>query len=396
MAASDLSSTLSPDVLALAQDTVELRRDIHRHPELGFEETRTAGIVAAGLKAAGLEVRTGVAKTGVVGLLRGAQPGKTLLVRADMDALSLTEEVDRPWKSTVPGSMHACGHDGHVAIALSAARVLAARRERLKGQVKFVFQPAEEGPGGAEPMIAEGVMRDPPVDAAIGLHIWNGLEAGTLGIGSGPMMAASDEFRILVEGVGGHGAYPHTAVDPVLAAAHIVVALQTIVARNVSPLEPAVVTVGIVRAGTRFNIIPRTAELVGTLRAYSTETREFLIRRVSEIARGVAEAQGAKIQLHIERGYPPTVNDQGMSAFCTEVAAGVFGRERVVLPERSMGGEDMSYFLKLVPGCFMFLGSMNKAKGLDAPHHSPLFDFDEDVLPLGVETFVRVAEAYLL
>lgn len=396
MAASDLSTTLSPDVLALAQETVDLRRDLHRHPELGFAETRTAGLVAAGLEAAGLEVRSGIARTGVVGLLRGAHPGKTLLVRADMDALSLTEEVDTPWKSTVPGSMHACGHDGHVAIALTAARVLAARRDRLKGQVKFVFQPAEEGPGGAEPMIAEGVLRDPPVDAAIGLHIWNSLEAGTLGIGSGAMMAASDEFRIVVEGVGGHGAYPHTAIDPVLAAAHIVVALQSIVARNVSPLEPAVVTVGIVRAGTRFNIIPRTAELVGTLRAYTTETREFLIRRTSEIARGVAEAHGAKIHVHIERGYPPTVNDQAMSAFCSEVAAGVFGRERVVVPERSMGGEDMSYFLNQVPGCFMFLGSANKAKGLDAPHHSPLFDFDEDVMPLGVETFVRVAEAYLL
>jgi amidohydrolase len=387
--------TLSPEIQGLAADMVAVRRDLHRHPELGFRETRTAGIVAERLRALGLEVQTGVARTGVVGLLRGARPGRTLLVRADMDALPLPEEKESPYRSEVESVMHACGHDGHVAMALAAAAALAAMRDRLSGNVKFCFQPAEEGPGGAKPMIEAGVLRDPPVDAAVGIHLWNDLEVGTLGVGAGPMMAAADEFDILIEGVGGHGAYPHESVDPVLVAAHVVTALQSIVSRNLSPLYPAVVSVGVIKAGYAFNIIPRTATLVGTLRSYRDDVRQTLARRVGEIASGVAGAFGARARYVYKEGYPPTVNDKAMSAFAAEQACGVFGASHVIEPEPSMGGEDMSYYLREVPGTFLFLGSRNPDQGFEAPHHSPFFDFDEAALPAGAETFTRIALAYL-
>ena len=385
----------SAEVAALGSQLSAWRRQIHRRPELGFNEIETSALVAGVLIGLGLEVRTGVAKTGVVALLEGGGPGKTLLVRADMDALPLSEETGREYASEIPGCMHACGHDGHVAMALGAAQVLSQRRERLKGRVKFVFQPAEEGPGGAEPMIAEGVLERPRVDAAIGLHLWNDLDVGLLGIGRGPIMAATDEFHARIEGVGGHGAYPHETVDPVLAAAHVVVALQSIVARNLSPIEPGVVTVGKLHAGTAINIIPRCAELSGTVRSYSDAARELQLRRVEEIVKGVAAAHQASADVRIERGYPATSNDPEMASFCSQVASAVFGRAQVIEPERSMGAEDMSYYLREVPGCFMFLGSKNAKKGLTAPHHSPLFDFDEDALPLGVETLIRITEAYL-
>jgi amidohydrolase len=386
---------LSPDVEALRADTVELRRRVHRRPELAFQEVETARLVTETLERAGLEVSTGVARTGVVGLLRGSAPGRTLALRADMDALPLEEETGAAYSSEIAGRMHACGHDAHVAMAVSTARVLAGRRERLKGAVKFIFQPAEEGPGGAELMVREGVLKQPDVDGVMGLHVWNDLEVGLLGIGPGPILASTDDFRLLVKGVGGHGAYPHEAVDPVLAAAHIVVALQAIVSRNLSPVEPGVVSVGTIRAGTALNVIPRTAELGGTLRAFSAEARELLGRRLLEVAQGVAAAHGAEVELQLERGYPAAVNHTQMTELCAEVATGLLGGDGVVTPERSMGGEDMSYFLQEVPGCFVCLGSMNKAKGLDAPHHSPRFDIDEDALPLGVEFSVRVAEAFL-
>ena len=386
---------LRAEVAALRPQLVAWRRQIHRRPELGFQEHETSALVARELGELGLELRTGVARTGVVGLLDSGRPGPTLLVRADMDALPLSEDTRKEYASEVDGRMHACGHDGHVAMALGAARVLAARRERLKGRVKFVFQPAEEGPGGAQPMIAEGVLQDPRVDAAVGLHLWNDLEVGRLGIGRGPIMAATDEFHARVEGVGGHGAYPHDAVDPVLAAAAAVVALQSIVARNLSPVEPGVVTVGQLHAGTAINIIPRHAELSGTVRSYTEGARKLLLERVGQVIETIAAAYGARASVRIERGYPATVNDDAMASFCAGVARSIFGEAGVIDPERSMGAEDMSYYLREVPGCFMFLGSRNSAKGCDAPHHSPLFDFDEDALPLGCETLVRVSEAYL-
>jgi amidohydrolase len=340
-------------------------------------------------------VKTGVAGTGVVGLLRGAAPGKTVLLRADMDALPLPEENDVAYRSTVTGAMHACGHDGHVAMLLGAARVLAGERDRLRGNVKLCFQPAEEGPGGAEPMIREGVLREPEVDAAFGLHLWNSLDAGQLGVGAGPKMAAADEFTLTIEGSGGHGAYPHQTVDPILVAAQVVTALQAIVSRAVSPLQAAVVTVGSIQAGFAPNIIPRTARLTGTLRSYREDVRQLLARRVKEVAEGVAQAFAAQVRFEYRQGYPPTVNDAAMAAFAAEQAASVFGAANVIDPEPSMGGEDMSYYLREVPGAFLFLGSRNPDRGLDAPHHSPRFDFDEAVLPAGAETLARLARSYL-
>lgn len=388
-------SNLTDEVADLRPFIVAMRRDFHRHPELGFEEHRTAGIVAEKLREAGLEVTTGVANTGVVGLLRGVRPGKTLLVRADMDALPLPEENVVEYRSTAPLAMHACGHDGHVAMALGAARALATLRDRLAGNVKFVFQPAEEGPGGAEPMIREGVLRDPPVDAAIGIHLWNELDVGKIGIGTGPMLAATDDFEITIEGVGGHGAYPHTAVDPVVIASHVVVALQSIVSRNVSPLHPAVVTVGTIQSGYRFNIIPRSAVLTGTLRSYREDVRKLIAERTREVAEGVAASFRARAHFHLNPGYHATINDAAMSAFAAEQASLICGARNVVSPEPSMGAEDMSYFLREVPGTFVFLGSRNPDRKLDAPHHSSLFDFDEAALGAGADLFVRAALAYL-
>jgi amidohydrolase len=386
---------LSAEVRALGEWTVATRRDLHRHPELGFRESRTATLVADVLRQAGLEVRTGVAITGVVGLLRGAHPGRTLLVRADMDALPLPEEGDAPYRSEVAGVMHACGHDGHVAMALGAALVLAGMRQRLHGNVKFCFQPAEEGPGGAERMIAEGVLSEPAVDAAVGIHLWNWLDCGQVGIGRGPVMAAADGFELVVEGVGGHGAYPHQTVDPVLVAAHIVAAAQAVVSRAVAPLDAAVLSFGTITAGHAFNIIPRVATLSGTLRSFREEVRDLLPRRLREVAEGVAAAFGARVQFRFQPGYPPTVNDPALSAFVAEAVAPIFGADRVIEPEPSMGGEDMSYYLRQVPGVFLFLGSRNRERGLDAPHHSPYFDFDEAALGAGTEVFVRIALSFL-
>jgi len=386
---------VTDEVRARTEQMVATRRDLHRHPELGFHEVRTAGLVSERLLAAGLEVETGVAQTGVVGLLRGEHPGKTLLVRADMDALPLPEERDTAYRSTVPDVMHACGHDGHVAMAITAAEVLAGMRDRLHGNVKFCFQPAEEGPGGAEPMIEAGVLREPHVDAAIGIHIWNSLDVGTVGIGTGPMMAATDDFEMEIVGLGGHGAYPHTSIDPIVVAAHVVVALQTIVSRNVSPLHSAVVTVGTIDSGYRFNVIPRSASLTGTLRAYREDVREMLARRVRQVAEGVARAMGATVRFTLNRGYPATVNDAAMSTFAAEQAAAIVGEGRVLDPEPSMGAEDMSYYLREVPGTFIFLGTRNPDTGCDAAHHSTLFDFDEAALPIGADLFVRSALQFL-
>lgn len=393
-----MSFHVTGEIKDLTDEMVKTRRDLHQHPELGFEETRTAGIIAERLEAYGYEVKTGVAKTGVVGLLEGtgsAGSGKTLLIRADMDALPLPEERETVYRSRVEKAMHACGHDGHVAMALGAARALATMRDQLSGNIKFCFQPAEEGPGGAEPMIAEGVLRDPKVDAAIGLHIWNELEVGKMGIGVGPMMAATDQFILTIEGVGGHGAYPHRAVDTVLVASHIIVALQSVVSRNVSPLYSAVVTVGTIESGYAYNIVPRTAKLTGTLRSYRDDVREQLPRRIAELARGVAGAFGARATFELDPGYPATVNDAEMCDLAREQAAHTFGADNVIDPEPSMGAEDMSYYLREVPGTFAFLGTMNPDEGLDAPHHSGLFDFDEAALPAGADFFVRMAQAYL-
>ncbi|MBM3285950.1 MAG: amidohydrolase [Candidatus Eisenbacteria bacterium] len=374
---------------------VFFRRDLHAHPELGFKETRTAAKIAERLSESYGNVRTGIARTGVSALLEppGAS-GRAILFRADMDALPVQEESASDYASRVPGVMHACGHDGHIAILLHAARLAARSPASIRGAVRFVFQPAEEGPGGAAPMIQEGILKDPPIEAAFGLHLWSGLPTGRVAVTSGPMMAAADEFDLIVHGRGGHGAYPHEAVDAVVVASQIVVALQTVVSRNADPIQTAVLSIGQFNAGQAFNVIAETAHLRGTIRAFRSDVREKLIRRLREVSEGVAAALGARCEFVFKEHYPPTVNDPRMADFAAALAAEVVGPENVVRDLVSMGGEDMSFFLREVPGAYLFLGAGNDAGGTAHPHHSPRFDFDEEAMPIGVEIFLRIMEGY--
>ncbi|MBI3890792.1 MAG: amidohydrolase [Candidatus Wallbacteria bacterium] len=385
---------LSPAVRALVDDIVAVRRDIHRNPELGFQEKRTSQVVEERLRKIGLDVER-VAGTGVVGLIRGGKPGKTLLVRADMDALPLQEQNKTAYCSQVANTMHACGHDGHVSAALAAARVLFDERAKLKGNVKFMFQPAEEGPGGAMPMIKAGLLKGPKVDAAVALHVWNDLPVGTIGVRPGPIMAAADEIRITICGKGGHGAAPHQAIDPVVVAAHVITALQTIVSRQVDPVHSVVVTIASVHAGKAFNIIPPEVELLGTVRSFDKGVRAELPERIERLVRGVTSAFGAGYRMRYKHGYPPTVNDKRMSEFVKGCASQLPCVREVVEADVSLGGEDMAYVLEKVPGCYFFLGSSNESKGITSPHHSPTFDIDEACLPIGTEVFCEVARRFL-
>jgi amidohydrolase len=310
-----------------------------------------------------------------------------------MDALPIQEENTHDFRSTVPGRMHACGHDGHTAILLGVARLFA--EEPPAGTVVLAFQPAEEKPGGAKPMIEAGVLDDPHVDAALGLHLWSNLPVGTVGLNPGALMAGADEFRLTVTGRGGHAALPHQAIDAVVVASHIVVALQTLVSRETSPLESAVVTVGSIHGGTTFNVIAASAVLEGTVRAFDDARRQSLRDRISALAKGMAGAMGAEVTLEWTPHYPATVNDPIMAALVAREAAAVLGEGNVFQDIRTMGAEDMSFFLRAVPGCFFFVGAANRERGITAPHHSPRFDIDEAALPIGAELLSRAARAYL-
>src|SRR6266567_2931264 len=315
------SDHLKSDIDELVPDMVAMRRDLHEHPELAFEEVRTSGIVAQRLRTMGIEVQTGVAKTGVVGLLRGgiSKPGaKTIAIRADMDALPIQEMNDINYRSTIDGKMHACGHDGHTSILLAVADLLNKRREELTGNVKFVFQPAEESIGGAEPMIKEGAMQG--VDGIIGLHLISDFPLGRVGVRAGPTFASADKFMLTVKGKGGHAAMPQESIDPIVIAAHIVTALQTLISRETSPFSPAVITIGKIQAGSAFNIIPETAEMDGTLRAFSAEHRSKLVRRIGEIAQGIATAMGGSCEVVVIGGCPPCVNDAKMTEIVRDAA----------------------------------------------------------------------------
>ncbi len=386
---------LSPSVAQAVEEAIEIRRDLHAHPELGFQEDRTAGIVAQRLKSLGLEVTTGVAKTGVVGLLRGGKPGKTIMVRADMDALPIQEENEVPYRSQNAGVMHACGHDGHTAMALTAARILQERRDGLQGNVKFVFQPAEEGPGGAKQMVQEGALQDPDVDVAIGIHVWNDLTLGQIGVQSGPIMASTDRVEITVRGKGGHGAKPQDAVDPIVVSAQIILALQTLISRERNPLEPAVLSIGSIHGGEAFNVIPPEVKLLGTVRTLSEGLWEAMPVRIQRVAEGVAAGLGATVDVDYQRMYPTTRNDPRIAERIESLAQELVGADAVIRHSATMGGEDMSFFLREVPGCFFFIGSANPEKGLNHPHHNPRFDFDEDALGIGIEMLTRSVESFL-
>jgi amidohydrolase len=366
---------------ALSNYTRELRRDFHRHPELGFQEIRTAGIVARELNELGLEVSTGVGQTGVTALLEGDRTGPVILVRFDMDALPVTEETGAEYASLTPGVMHACGHDGHTAIGLTLARLLQARKQDLAGTVKFVFQPAEEGLGGAEAMIASGVLENPKPDMALALHLWNELPVGSLGITPGPVMAASEAFQVRIHGHGGHAAIPHQTIDPLLAAAQVVTALQSIVSREISPLESGVLSVTSLQAGTTFNVIPEIAELLGTIRSFQPDVRKRLLDRFHQVVVGVSQAMGCRAEVEIKETTPAVVNDPEVTRQLRAVAERSFPNHVIEGQYRTMTSEDMAFMLESIPGCYFFVGTANPEKGLVAPHHHPRFDIDEEALP---------------
>jgi len=375
-------------VQQVKEQMIAARRDLHRIPETGFNEVKTSAYVAERLKDLKLEVQTGIATHGVVGLLRTGKPGPTLMIRADMDALPIAEETGLAFASTHPGCMHACGHDSHMAMALGAAAVLCRLQDRIKGNVKFVFQPAEEGPGGAQPMIAAGVMENPTVDYCIGCHLWTERPEGYVGIRPGPFMAAMDRFDLKIYGRGGHGAQPHLCVDALEVGTQVVAALQRIVSRHMNPIEPAVVTVGTFHAGTAFNITPSEALMSGTTRTFNEEIWNSWESRMERVVKGVCESMGAGYELKYTRGYPPTINDAKMAEVVRRSAIQVVGEDRVVVPDLTMGGEDMSFFLKRAPGCYYCIG-VGREGG--APLHNPKFDFNEDLMLLGAETHCRVA-----
>ncbi|MDQ6672027.1 MAG: amidohydrolase [Chloroflexota bacterium] len=375
---------------------VALRRDFHRHPELAHQEHRTAAIVAERLEGLGLdEVRTRVGQTGVVGVLRGGRPGRTVMLRADMDALPLTEaDRGQVYQSVNQGAHHACGHDGHLAILLTAAELLVARRSELPGTVTFVFQPAEERVGGAAGMLADGALQPRP-EACFGLHLWNDLEVGQTDARAGPVYASADAFSITLSGPGGHGAMPHQVPDPVVASAQLIVALQTLVSRDAPPMEPAVLTFGSIHGGTAPNIIPTRVELQGTLRVFAPALRQRLLDRLQEQVQCVAAAFHVESDFRMTDACPACINDGSMTELVHGVAERVVGAGNVLSRTQTTGADDMSLFLNEVPGCYFFVGSANRERGLSSPHHSPTFDFDERALDIGVQVLTSSALAFL-
>ncbi|MCU0495880.1 MAG: amidohydrolase [Anaerolineae bacterium] len=381
---------------AMRDELIARRRDFHLHPELAFEEVRTAGIVAQTLSDLGLEVQTGIGKTGVVAVLEGDQEGPTVLLRADMDALPIHEENQTEYVSTTPGKMHACGHDGHTAIALGVAKLFTEHRDQIAGRIKFVFQPAEEIGQGAAAMIADGALQDPRPDVSVGLHLWNEMPLGELGVADGPTMAGSSIMKIVITGKGGHGAQPHTTHDPIICAAQIITALQTIVSRNVAPLDTAVVTVTTMHAGDAHNVIPQYAELTGTLRAFKVEVRDLISQRLEEIAVGIGQAMGCEVKVTIRHLTLPVINHPEVGAKLRARFSQWVDPQHFHLDARTMGGEDMSCFMDGIPGMYFFVGSANAERGLNYGHHHPRFDFDEDVLPLGVALLAAAVGEYVL
>ncbi|OKP80050.1 peptidase M20 [Paenibacillus sp. P3E] len=384
--------------LALEQllpDMVEWRRHLHRHPELSYQEKETSAFVAAKLEEFGIGIIRSKAGYGLTGILKGQKPGKTVVLRADMDALAITEENGREYASQKPGVMHACGHDGHTSMLLAAASYYSSRKEELQGELRFLFQPAEEiCPGGALGMIAEGVLEG--ADAVYGLHLWTPLPFGTVASAPGPLMASADEFFIDIIGKGGHAGTPHRTVDSIVAGAALVTQLQSIVSRSVDPLRPAVVSVGTIQGGSAQNIVSERCRLTGTVRAFDEETRYLIRHRMEEIVASVAAAYGAEAKMEYLMGYPPLVNDEAEFRRFFRVAPAALGDSvSVVQMEKIMPAEDFAYYVKEVPGCFIFVGAGNPDKDAVYPHHHSKFDFDEDALLYGAKLLVAMADSCL-
>jgi amidohydrolase len=388
-------SDLLHDAHAVADAVVADRRAIHQQPELAYGEQQTADLVARRLRELGIPIRTGVGGTGVVGLIEGARPGRTVLLRADMDALPIEEESGLPFVSANKGVMHACGHDAHTACLLGASRLLLERRHEFAGAVKLMFQPAEEGGAGAVRMIEDGVLKDPDVDAAFMLHVSHADLAGTVGVAPGPALAGADSFTVTIEGRGGHAARPQNAVDPIVAAAQVVSAVQTLVSREVPPDQPAVLTLGRLAAGTAHNIIPDRATIQGTIRAYDDDLMQMLEDRLQETVRGVAAALRARAEINFEMRYPPTINDAAMAELFHGAAAAVLGADAVHEGSPQMAAEDFSFVLQRVPGAMLRLGVRSPSWSEMRPVHTPRFQLDESALPVGVAAMTSVALHYL-
>jgi amidohydrolase len=380
---------------ALFEEMVQTRRDFHRHPELGFEETRTSRIVAGKLSEYGLEVQRGIGQTGVVGLLAGPKEGPTIMLRFDMDALPIQEESGVEYASQNAGVMHACGHDGHTAMGLALAKIMSRYQDQIAGTLKFVFQPAEEGLGGAFAMIADGVLDNPRPEVALAMHLWTPEPLGKARLMPGAIMSSSSVFTLTLKGQGGHGAAPHLAVDPVLAAAQIVTALQSIVSRNINPQDSVVVSIGQFNAGTTFNVIPDKAVLKGTVRSYNNELHRKIYRRILEMATKMAEAFGCTAAMETIAIVQAVVNAPEPTAIVYDALAKVIGVENIAA-KRTMASEDMGFFLDEIPGCYFFIGAGNEQEGYKYPHHHPKFDFDERAMINGVAAMGQAVANYVM
>jgi len=389
---------IKKDIESLTEELIELRRDFHKHPELGFEEYRTSEIVAKYLRECGLEVKTGVAKTGVVGLLKGNNPGRTVLLRADMDALPIQEENDVSYKSIYDGKMHACGHDGHVAMLLVAAKILAKYRDEIKGNIKFVFQPNEED-AGARKMIEEGVLKNPRVDAALGLHLWSPINSGKIGITPGPVMAAHDNFKLTIKGKGGHTSAPQSSIDPIITAANIIQTIQMIQTREINALTPTLIMFGKVNGGTAPNIIPEKVELEGSLRYLyegKDEDEERPKKRFERIIKSICEAHRTEYKLEFIPSSATVINNKELTNLVRcEAERIVNNSQSDIVSYVCMAGEDFSEFSIEVPSTLTFIGTGNKKKGSNYVHHHPRFNIDEDTLAIGVEMHIRTALSFL-
>ena len=385
---------LNPQIKAFHDEMTAWRRDLHRHPELGFEEVRTSGIVAEKLASWGIEVHRGIATTGVVGVLDGELgPGPAIGLRADMDALPMQEENEFEHRSTTAGKFHGCGHDGHTTMLLGAARYLAETRN-FAGRVVFIFQPAEEGLAGGRVMVEEGLFERFPVDRVFGMHNWPDVEVGRIAVRPGPIMAASDFLDIEISGVGAHAAMPNKGIDSVLVASHLVTALQSLVSRQTDPVDSAVLSITQVEAGSAYNVIPATATLRGTCRTFKPETRDAMENGIERVAQGVAQAFGAKVSVSYRRNYPPTVNEPITTQVAERISGEVVGEENVVRDAQpSLGGEDFAFLLEKRPGCYIWLGQGGGP--LSCSVHHPRYDFNDDVLPIGASWFATLIEREL-
>lgn len=380
------------EVKNIEQDIVSWRRDLHQIPELGLILPKTSKYIIDVLEEMGIKYHTLVNGNGVVGLIEGGQAGKTMALRADIDALPIKEETNLPFAST-NGYMHACGHDAHAAILLGAAKVLNNNKDKLKGNVKLIFQPGEEYPGGAKPMIEEGVLENPKVDAIMGLHIgsiYKGMEKDTIGISYGPLMASMDRILIKVKGKGAHGAYPELSVDPITISAELVTSLQKIISREIKATEPAVLSICRIQGGFNQNIIPDIVELEGTVRTTNRQTRKKIAKRIDEITKGITSGMGADYELDYDYRYPPLINSTEFTEDFVGSAKKIVPEEKIIeIKSPAMGGEDMSYFLEKVPGTFFFLSNPKEVDGKEYPHHHPKFDIDEDLFWIGASLFVQ-------